>query len=305
MHRARFAIAVPLVVLLAAAACSDDDAASTAAGETTTTAGESTTTTEEASTTTTTEATTTTTEAPAECPSDADPLRIVLVNDDGVINPAIDTMVEALEELGGVELTIVAPAEERSGSSDQTTPGGAPYEESETPSGNPAYAVDGFPADAVAVALDDLGLDPHLFVSGVNPGQNVGTLAAISGTVGVGRTAVRRDYPALALSAGLEFVQPQFDVAADLGIDWIEENCEKLMDGKAQTKTVTSINVPACPPKQMGELQVVPLATEMPEGVNVFESSCDQSDPDPANDVAALIAGYPSITQVPPELPGG
>ena len=304
MHRARLALAVPLVVLLAVAACSDDDTSSTAAEETGSTV-EETTTTEESTTTSSEAETTTTTEAPAPCPSDADPLEIVLVNDDGVINPAIDTMVEALDELGGVELTIVAPAEERSGSSDQTTPGGAPYEEAETPSGNPAYAVDGFPADAIGVALDDLGLDPHLFVSGVNPGQNVGTLAAISGTVGVGRTAVRRDYPALALSAGLEFVKPQFDVAADLGIDWIEENCEKLLDGSAQTKTVTSINVPACPPNQMGELQEVPLATEMPADTNVFESSCDQSDPDPANDVAALVAGYPSITQVPPELPGG
>ncbi len=245
---------------------------------------------------------TTTVPDEAACPSSEEPLRIVLVNDDGVVNPAIDAMVDLLGEQEGVELTIVAPAEERSGSSDQTTPGGATYQEASTPGGNPAYSVNGFPADAVAVALDDLALDPHLFVSGVNPGQNVGSLAAISGTVGVGRTAVRRGYPALAVSAGLEFDDQQFAYAAELGAEWIAENCAALVAGTAQTATVTSINVPACPVAQMGPLQEVPRATEIAEGVNVFVSTCDQLDPAPATDVAALLAGYPSISQVEPDI---
>ena len=271
-HRGRFRSA--LVVLLAVAAlagCSGDDGP-------------------EAASTTTREA------APTE------PLRILLVNDDGIVNPAIDVMLGLLAAEDDVEVTVVAPAEERSGSSDRLTDGGAPYEKATTPAGVPGYSVDGFPADAVAVGLDDLGLDPHLVLSGVNPGQNIGPIAPASGTVGVGRTAIRRGVPALAVSAGLELDDEQFAFAAELALDWIAEHRAALLDGTHQTDTVTSINVPACPVSAMGELQAVPRATEIPAGANVFASSCDLRDPAPATDVAALLAGYPAITQVPADL---
>jgi 5'-nucleotidase len=196
----------------------------------------------------------------------------------------------------------VAPAEERSGSSDTTTEGEVTYTETTTPGGNEAYAVDGYPADSVGVALDDLGLDPQLIVSGINPAQNVGPFAEVSGTVGVGRTAIRQGVPALAVSGPAELDEAQFDFGAGLALDWIEANCEDLVAGTAQTDTVTSINFPACAPEQMGELKEVPRATEFPEGVSPFESSCDLSNPAPANDVEAIIVGYPAITQVPAEF---
>lgn len=239
---------------------------------------------------------TTSTTAPPE------PLRILLVNDDGMENPAIDVMVGLLLADEDIELTVIAPADERSGSSDQTTPGGAPYHRAATPGGVTGWAVDGFPADAVLVGLDELELDPHLVVSGVNPGQNVGPFAAVSGTVGVGRTAIRREIPALAVSAGLELDDEQYAFAADLALDWIVEHRDGLLGESHQTDTVTSINVPACPVAAMGELQAVPRALEFADGINPFESSCDQADPAPETDVAAIMAGYPSITQVPAEL---
>lgn len=242
-------------------------------------------------------ATTTTTTAPAP-----EPLRVLLVNDDGIQNPAIDVLLAVLSTEPDLEITVVAPAEERSGSGDKLTDGGAPYSEGTTPGGVAGYAVDGFPADAVVVGLDELELDPHLVLSGVNPGQNVGPFAAISGTVGVGRTAIRRGVPALAVSAGLELDQAQFRFAAGLARDWIRALRDALVAGEHQTDTVTSINVPACPVDAMGELQEVPRATEFAEGVNVFESSCDLSGPPPATDVDALLVGYPSISQVPAEL---
>jgi len=52
----------------------------------------------------------------------------------------------------------------------------------------------------------------------------------------------------------------------------------------------------------MGPIQEVPRATEMPEDGNAFDSTCDQADPAPANDVAAVMAGYPSLTQIPAEF---
>ena len=231
-----------------------------------------------------------------------EPLRILLVNDDGVINPAIDVMLGLLSEEPGLDITVVAPAEERSGSSDRTTEGGATYRESTTPGGAEAYAVDGFPADAVAVGLDDLDLDPHLVLSGVNPGQNIGPFAALSGTVGVGRTAIRRGVPALAVSAGPELDMAEFTFAAELARDWIRLHRDELVDGTGQVETVTSINVPSCPVPDMGELQDVARATEFPAGVNPFASTCDLAGPVPTTDYEALSVGYPAITQVPADI---
>jgi 5'-nucleotidase len=235
------------------------------------------------------------------------PLRILIANDDGVINPAIDVLIDRLEHIEDidVEITVVAPADEKSGSSDTTTPGGTTYTATTTPGGNEAYAVDGYPADSVIVALEQLGLEPQLVLSGINPGQNFGPFASISGTIGVGRTAIRRGYPALAVSGPLELDEAQFDAGADFALEWITENCEALVAGTAQTDTVTSINFPACAPEQWGELQAVERALEMPEmpeGMTVFDSTCDLSDPAPANDVIAVTNGYPSITQVPEDI---
>lgn len=297
-HRNRAIAAVLAVVALLGSACGggDDDGADES-GATPTTARAA------ASTTSTTG------------PSGGDPctgggrgpMRIVLVNDDGVVNPAIDVLIDHLASTDAldVDVTVVAPAEERSGSSDRTTPGGATYEQGTTVGGNDAYAVDGFPADAVLVALDELDLDPHLVLSGINPTHNFGPIAVISGTVGAARTAIREGVPALAVSAGQELDEEQFRAGAELATDWIVEHCEALMSGTHPTDTLASINVPACPPAQMGPLQEVPRATalpELPEGESIFESTCDLSDPAPADDVAAVRSGYPSLTRIGPDL---
>src|SRR5688572_11116626 len=92
--------------------------------------------------TTETEQTTSTTSAP-------EPLRILVTNDDGIGAAGIDVLVQALLELDHVEVDVVAPAEDRTGSSDKTTPGGAAYADGETRSGVLGTAVDGFPADTI------------------------------------------------------------------------------------------------------------------------------------------------------------
>lgn len=301
VSRSTRALVPVLTVLLAAltlGACSDDDDGDAASDTTASTAAPS----DETGTDTTGEV------ASGTCTTDdTGPLLIVLVNDDGVENPAIDVLIEHFADQSEIALDVtpIAPADERSGSSDATTPGGVEYSESTTPGGHDAYAVEGFPADAVLVALDDLGLEPHLVVSGINPGHNFGTFAPLSGTVGVGRTAIRRGVPALAVSAGPDLDEAQFGIGADLAIDWIAEHCEALLAGGFQTDTLASINIPACAPDQMGPLQEVPRALEMPElseDDDIFASTCDLADPAPANDVAAVRSGYPSLTQVEPEI---
>lgn len=267
---------VAAVVVCLVGACSDDEGAD---GTTSSTVAE----------------TTTTTGA-------EDVLRVVVANDDGIDSEGIDALIEALMDLGQIKVHVVAPAGDRSGSSDNTTPGGAPYDDGETLGGVEGTVVDGFPADTVAVALDELDLEPHLVVSGVNEGHNIGPLAALSGTIGVGRTALRRGVPAVAASAALEFDAEEFAVAVDLVTRWVAQNRDDLLAGALPADAVVSFNVPDCDPEQMGEVVEVPLAEAFPDGVNPFESSCDLSNPDPADDFEALSTGFPTMTRVPAEL---
>jgi 5'-nucleotidase len=81
------------------------------------------------------------------------PLEILVTNDDGIGAVGIDVLVTALTELDDVEVHVVAPAEEQSGTSDRTTPGGATYADGETKGGVEGTAVDGFPADTIAVLI--------------------------------------------------------------------------------------------------------------------------------------------------------
>ncbi len=241
--------------------------------------------------------------APLPAPAASAPsLRIMVSNDDGIASPGLDQLVVALAELPDVELTVVAPAENQSGSSDKTTPGAVTYGPGATASGVAGTAVNGFPADAVLVGLDKLALEPDLVVSGVNAGQNVGPLAAISGTVGVARTAVRAGIPAVALSAGLTYDAEQYAVAIDALLVWITENRGQLVEGTFPAEVV-SINVPACPASSMGEIVDVALATAIPDGVNVFVSSCDATGDAPDDDVLALVGGWATRTVVPVDLP--
>ncbi len=232
-----------------------------------------------------------------------DALTILVTNDDGIGAPGIDALVNALQALDDVEIVIVAPAENQSGSSDKTTDGPVASAPGATASGVEGTAVSGFPADSVNVALDEIGIEPDLVVSGVNEGQNIANLAPISGTLGAARTALRRGVPAVAASAGLGELA-DFDAGAALIVEWVTEHRDALAGGSVGTETVTSFNVPGCVTGEAKALVEVPLAPVIPEGVDAFSTAnCDAPVPvAPRNDVEALLGGYLAVTQVPADL---
>ncbi len=237
-------------------------------------------------------------------PTAAGSLTIVVTNDDGIGAPGIDALVTAVSAIDHVQVVVVAPAENMSGSSDKATPGGASHHDGQTASGVHGTAVDGFPADAVTVALDDLGVVPDLVVSGVNQGQNLGPIAYISGTVGAARTAARRGIPAVAASAGVG-TGADYKAAAALVVAWIADHRAALVDGTVSTTTVTSFNVPDCSLGGVIEaLLQVPLATAIPKGVDPSKSDCRlEPNTPPADDVAAVVAGHAAETPVPLDAP--
>jgi len=128
-------------------------------------------------------------------------LDILLTNDDGYQAPGIEALHAALSAAGH-HVTMVAPRENQSGASWRITTGPLKYRE-ESPG---VWAVDGSPADAVAIGLRVIFADhaPDLVVSGANLGQNVGATANVSGTIGAALMAEYLGVPAIAVSVGMD-----------------------------------------------------------------------------------------------------
>jgi 5'-nucleotidase len=228
------------------------------------------------------------------------PLRVLVTNDDGVDGEGMDLLVQALLEEPKVKVTVVAPTGNRSGSSDTTTPGPLTATEATTPSGYDATAVDGFPADSVIYALDELGFKPHVVISGINFGQNLGPAVDLSGTVGAAKTAVRRGIPALAVSQGLAD-QADYPAAVDEAIKWLKANRKALAKAKGKGATeLANLNVPTCLVGEVRGLEDdLPVAAEGEFVLGADRVDCDSRLTDPADDVEAFNNGFATLSEVP------
>ncbi len=206
----------------------------------------------------------------------------------------IDAVVTALGDRDDVGVRVVAPLGQQSGQGGTFTEGPVETQEEQTASGVDAIAVDGFPADAVRVALDELEVLPDLVVSGVNEGQNLGPVVDVSGTVGAARAAVDRGVPALALSSGIDGFD--YEAAVPFMLDWIDENRAALIAGDAPAEVV-SINVPSCTTGEVRGLEEVPAGTDGSQAV--VAQDCTSTLADPADDLAAFNAGFATLTVLP------
>jgi 5'-nucleotidase len=124
--------------------------------------------------------------------------RILITNDDGIHSDGLITLEKALRELGDVY--VVAPAAEMSGASHSLTLA-RPLRIRQIDSRH--WTIDGTPTDCVTLALhkileeDEL---PHVCVSGINHGGNLGDDATYSGTVAGALEATILGVPGLAVS---------------------------------------------------------------------------------------------------------
>jgi 5'-nucleotidase len=227
-------------------------------------------------------------------------LRVLVTNDDGVSAPGIDALVQGLRKLDGVRVTVVAPAENRSGSASRTTPGTLTTSQTTTAGGYRAIAVDGFPADTVNFALDGgIPTKPQLVASGINAGSNLGPVVNVSGTVGAARTAVQRGVPAVAISQGSsEGVEPNYAAGVREAVRWVKEHRKALTKKNAKAPTeVANINVPTCPTGKIRGLVDVPSAT----GGDITQApNCASTSKNPPDDVVAFMNGYATLSEVAP-----
>lgn len=131
------------------------------------------------------------------------PLNILVTNDDGYTAPGIRALRRALTAAGH-NVTVVAPRTDQSGKgtsffADSTGKLNVRFDSAEQ-----AWSVAGTPTDCVNAALSViLTSKPDLIVSGVNLGENLGTIANSSGTVGAAVAGINAGIPSIAVSAGL------------------------------------------------------------------------------------------------------
>ena len=153
-------------------------------------------------------------------------LEILLTNDDGIDAVGIRALADALSREHDV--TVVAPKQNQSGVGGARSWWETTVTYSETDAG---YAVEGMPADCVAVAAVALDLDPDVVVSGCNHGPNIGAhILGQSGTVGAAMEAAFLGTPAIAVSLydrGNLPVPPtlerdDFDLAAEATLDLLD-----------------------------------------------------------------------------------
>src|SRR5204862_6181773 len=112
-------------------------------------------------------------------------MRLLLTNDDGILAPGLQALLETARQLG--DPLVVAPVEAQSGCSHRVTTDGPLSVERREPG---RYAIDGTPADCVRVGLHRLAPDSAWVLSGINAGGNLGAAVWHSGTVAAAREAV-------------------------------------------------------------------------------------------------------------------
>lgn len=277
------AVAASVVLLLGA--CSSDGGSDAADDPAPTTEGSP-----------TTDAAETTTTAP-----EAEPLQLLVSNDDGYDAEGIDALVVGLQELEGVEITVVAPLEQQSGTGGKSTEGPLAVTDVELNSGFPATAVDGFPSDSIRVAMDEQGIEPDLVITGINEGQNVGPFVDISGTIGAARAAARRGVPALATSQGTGDTF-DYEAAVPFILDWVTEHREAIEAGE-EPVAVTNLNIPSCSTGELRELVEVEPDPTADGGLSLGPQDCASTVPfdAAAGDVTAFVNGFATISVVPGE----
>ncbi|GAB4189210.1 MAG: 5'/3'-nucleotidase SurE [Simkaniaceae bacterium] len=166
-------------------------------------------------------------------------LNILITNDDGIHAPGLFYLAEALK--GFAEVTIVAPSEEKSGSSLGISfihP--LEVEPVSFPGGHPAWQVSGTPADCVKIALMLLMKKaPDFVISGINRGSNAGRAVLYSGTLGGAIEGAYKGIPGMGFSCAEE-KDPQYEKYTS----FIPSIIEHFIQDPLPTGTVLNINFP-------------------------------------------------------------
>ncbi len=231
--------------------------------------------------------------------------RILLCNDDGIHAPGLKSLHKIAQEISD-DIWIVAPESEQSGASHSLSLR-HPLRIREV--SHKKYSVNGTPTDCVLVALRHLMKDkgrPHLVLSGVNYGSNLGEEITYSGTVAAAMEATLFDIPAVAFSLDVNDSGPKWATAEYFG----PQVLEGLMKYSWPEKVLVNVNFPDLIIKSVagfrttyqGQRQIFQdlLETFDPRGRPFYwvGTPKDDDSPHPHSDLTAVKQGAISITPI-------
>ena len=200
----------------------------------------------------------------APAPTSA-PLSILVTNDDGIEAPGIAALAEALRPLGTV--TVAAPRDPRSGASHGVTSDRPIAVLESERQGLTWFVIDALPATCVRLALEKLLPErPDLVVSGINWGENLGTVTFYSATVGAAREAAFLGIPAIAVNlAGRKGAG--YEAAAAVTADIVRA----LGPNGIAKGTFLNVNLPDLPKGSIRGVRITRQDTRAP--IDLFEKS--------------------------------
>ncbi|MFQ5901715.1 MAG: 5'/3'-nucleotidase SurE [Thermodesulfobacteriota bacterium] len=181
---------------------------------------------------------------------------ILVSNDDGISSEGIIALAKALKPLG--EIFVVAPDRERSAASHSLTLH-RPLRVEKI--GNNLYAVNGTPTDCINLAVNGLlPVRPHIIVSGINKGCNLGHDITYSGTVSAAMEGVLLGIPSLAISLVSEN-NADFGQAANFAA----RITSFVLKNGLPRDTLLNINVPAIKDDQIKGFRITKQGTRIYE----------------------------------------
>lgn len=183
------------------------------------------------------------------------PRRVVITNDDGIEDDGLSVLARVFASQ--VETFVIAPMENRSGSTNYVSAiatRSLTVERRDLGPGITAYAVDGYPADAVVFALAGLLADdpPDLVISGINNGTNVSDEAYLSGTVGAARMAAFAGIPAIAVSGHNNEPQTLEAIA-----HWVVELARTTLVRELEPRQYLTVSIPRVSLSEIAGVEIV------------------------------------------------
>ena len=242
---------------------------------------------------------------------------VLLTNDDGIGAGGLHALRRALGQIDGLEVRVIAPHVNRSGTARSiTTRSPIWVEEVELDDGTVGFATEGTPVDCVRFAdLGLLGERPDLIVSGINHGANLGDDITDSGTVAAAFEGIVLGLPAVAVSqqagvGGMGYAGREFEFAVSAAI--AREIVRKLIDERIAPGTLINVNCPAGELRgieltRLGkrlyddELRLIEEDTEGRRRYEIYGFEPSYED-EPGTDLAAVARGKAAITPIHFEL---
>jgi 5'-nucleotidase len=232
-------------------------------------------------------------------------INILVSNDDGVQAPGIKCLTQALSEFA--QVLTVAPDRNYSGASNSLTLTN-PLRINNL--GGGYIAVNGTPSDCVHLAIRELcEQEPHIVVSGINAGANMGDDTLYSGTVAAAMEGRFLGLPAIAVSlVGKKLLH--YQTAAHYAAKIVQG----LLANPLPQDQILNVNVPDLPLADIKGIKVTRLGarhkaegmvrTQDPAGREIFWLGPvgTEQDAGEGTDFDAISQGYVSITPLTVDL---